>query len=448
VRHGITKQARSLTSIKQQPGKKKQAGLVLLVLVMILVLIASTYYFSTISITEIKVDKLRQTRQVLKKAKQALIEYAVNFPEITGSNRGPGYLPCPDLIDNGISLVNNCKTSGVPNVGRFPWRTLGTGDLRDYSNERLWYAVSENFDYSNSPTVNKINTATTGTISFRNSSNIQLNDGAGIDGIIAVIIAPGETLIRDDGVVQDRSVLTGGPNDPLNYLDNHIISGQDNASFQHNNSVNGFINGELLNGGNVVVNDIVEVITYRDIMTVVEQRVAGEIDNVLNDYFTKCGAYPDAATFTPGVGPYDSVLNLKNGLLPVGDALPLDWDMNHGSYCDLTGVKFPDWVETEEWHLNTYYEYSYTNGSFPLPPLLPNPTPAGTPCSPGIDCLVVNNSVAPIDNKNALIIFAKRITNGVRPSSTLTNYFEIENASLNRTYDKNEPEDYIRVISP
>ncbi|MDH5389032.1 MAG: hypothetical protein OEY06_11375 [Gammaproteobacteria bacterium] len=426
---------------------KNQQGLALLVLVILIILAFVTYSLSGLSLNQVKAEQVKKTRIALKKAKQALLSYAVNYPEITPANRGPGYLPCPDLNDTGVSLVNNCKTGGVPNVGRLPWVTLGVGDLRDSDNEKLWYAVSDNYDYSNSPTVNKINTATTGTITVKDSSNNMIYDGTSLDAIVAVIIAPGEALTRDDGVVQNRSAAN--VNAAIHYLDIHVASAEDNASFQHG-SLDGFIEGEITDGaGNVIVNDQFIVITYGEIMDLIHKRVSGEIGNVINNYFAICNDYPEAALFdATGVGPFNSVALSQQGVLPVGTALPVNWNTGCAA-----GISLPLWVQSEGWHMNTYYQYSYTKAvPLPLPgiPAANCVTPPPAVVAPAVECMTVNNTDLPIDNKRALIIFAGRALAGqVRNAAAgMADYFENENNDGDFVFDAAETEDYVWVIAP
>lgn len=413
---------------------KKQQGLALLVLIIVIVLAFAAYSLSGLSVNQVKTDERMQTSLALNKAKAALLAYAVSFPEITLAARGPGYLPCPDLANNGKSTVNSCKTGGVANVGRLPWATIGSGDLRDGTGERLWYAVSENFDYSNSPTINKINTATLGTITLRNANGVLYN-GASSDAVVAIIIAPGKALTRDDGIIQNRS--TANVNDANHYLDIHVASTEDNATFQHNSTADGFINGEIKDAaGNVIVNDQIVVITYGEIMEHVHRRVARELNNLLNAYLDSCDAYPEASAFDPTKLSYDSD-GLREGHLPLDSALPTDW----GGVC-VAGIApvLPDWLKAEGWHKVTYYAFAYQNA----------PPANGSSCGNGTnpDCMTVNNTNPLVDNAQAILIFAGRDVSGNRPSTNISDYFEGLNNDLDDIYDAGEINDYISVVTP
>ena len=440
---------------------KKQQGLALLVLVVVIALAFITYTVSELSIAKVKVEQIKNTRLALKKAKQALIAYAVNYPK-NHVPRGPGYFLCPDT-DNDGDGETSCN--GPSTVGRLPWRTLNTGDIRDSSNERLWYAVSENFDYTAFPFTGAlprkiINTATRGNITVRDS-NAVIYDGTTIDGVVAVIIAPGATLTRDDNVAQNRS--SANVNNPVHYLD-ISISGEDNADFDQgilggvNN--NGFIQGEILDtAGHIIVNDIIEVITYRDLMGEVHKRVSKEISNLVNDYLTACGAYPEASVFDPAkLGLFDSAgqvaststigAELRNGHLPLGLSLPVNW----GDICTPVFIipsrsaPIPTtWLAAEEWQKVSYYDFAYTNPEFPSPSA--PPLALGIACTVGIDCLTVDT----VNNISALIMFAGRelaIQDRVNTPLSVADYYEVENSNLDDDYDTAESEDYIKVITP
>ena len=85
------------------------------------------------------------------------------------------------------------------------------------------------------------------------------------------------------------------------------------------------------------------------------------------------------------------------------------------------------WFLSNQWYRQTYYAVSpgFAPGGVPLGnPADCNPLP-GTP-----SCLTVNNLPAPINNKQAILVFAGRALNGsTRPSGTLANYLEGQNST-------------------
>lgn len=414
-------------------------------MVIVVALALITFLLSDQSITKVKVDKIKNTQKALRIAKQALISYALNYPK-NHPPRGPGYLLCPDTDNDGDGET---ACNGPSTVGRLPWRTLNIGDIRDSGNERLWYAVSENFDFTAFPYTGTlprkvINTSTRGNITVRDKNNNIIYDGTTIDGIVAVIIAPGESLTRNDGVIQNRS--GANINNPSHYLD--IDSGgEDNVDFDQGTlggtNKNGFIQGEIFDTtNNAVVNDIIEVITYSDIMKQVHKRVSQEISNLINNYFNICEAYPEAATFNPTSVTFVSAglpvpNELQEGHLPLNMANPYNW----GSVCPLGLAPVPvGWLEEERWDENTYYAYAYENA----PPV--NTDTCGNGTNP--PCMIINSATAPIVDAQSLLMFAGRDTSLNRPSAFMMDYYEAENNDLDNVYDADEVNDYIKLITP
>ena len=89
----------------------------------------------------------RASDRALAQAREALLAYAADRP--IDARVGPGYLPCPDLDDDGWAEATCGSLSGhigqEQRLGRLPWKTLGLPDLRDGYGERLWYAVSTRY---------------------------------------------------------------------------------------------------------------------------------------------------------------------------------------------------------------------------------------------------------------------------------------------------------------
>ncbi len=248
-------------------------------------------------------QKRLHDEEVLAIAKAALLQYAYNYPETIG--RGPGRLPCADTDNDGQS---NTDFVQCVSVGRFPFDEiyLGTPELRDSSGERLWYAVSGTFAtnvQNNSAYVAPlakhaggkrfINSDAVGTITIKDQSGATVYDGA-VNGVAAVIIAPGNPILRG-GAIQDRSVNNNddpydltpdtdpGIIDPENYLD--LNGGQDNATLTHLDSNDGFQMGPVLNGQNdIVINDRVVVITSEEIVRVAQKAALQAYRNAVKDY--------------------------------------------------------------------------------------------------------------------------------------------------------------------
>ncbi|HKJ51008.1 MAG TPA: hypothetical protein VKB27_05875 [Gammaproteobacteria bacterium] len=235
-------------------------------------------------------ERYRHNQRVLREAKQALLQYAYNYPQFF--NEGPGRLPCPDVDDNGLEDLTTAACDD--NVGRLPWAEpeLNFYDARDASNERLWYAVSDQFFKLGGGGV--VNSDTAGSITIEDRSGGIIYDGTAT-GVAAVIIAPGPAIDRG-GVAQDRAA---DPNDPVNYLD--LFGAVDNADFV-NASLNGFVMGpiEEIATGTVLVNDQIAVITTDEVIAMAEKAT-------LQAYRDSLQAYSDriSADVAPPTAPWD-----------------------------------------------------------------------------------------------------------------------------------------------
>lgn len=326
--------------------RRKQRGVALLVMLVIMVMGILTFLVSSLSRSALQIERDQKTSEALAQAKEALIGFSVSVNLISGSRR-PGDLPCPDTDNDGISGDATYTTCNLQSqrIGRLPWKTLGLPDLRDGSGERLWYAVSTNFKNSTRTTCTSpgqsgcLNSDTTGTISIFAPDGTQLNDGGGSTGVVAVIIAPGETLQRQDSVSQTRECTVGVDCDttdkctsaspttvpkcnPVNYLDVATVGGntENNASFSDGSSSNGFIQGRIKDSnGNIIVNDQLLVISRDNIMQPIQKRVAAEVKLCLADYASNNNdRYPWAAPITDLGSTYNDSSDVYFGRIPDG----------------------------------------------------------------------------------------------------------------------------------
>jgi hypothetical protein len=278
----------------------------------------------------------RASERALAEAREALIAYAADRP--VNAVVGPGYLPCPDLDDDGWAESTCGSQTGdsgqAERLGRLPWKTLGISDLRDGYGERLWYAVSSKYKGLLNCGVSRAcldmtPAAALGTITVRDSAGAVIHDGTIADasradagGAVAVVIAPGPALARAGGALQSRECAPedcdasgrcsidppqrAGHCNPVNYLDRAPgarYADEDNADFVDRNdnsgrprNANGFIHGPVaLPDGRIAVNDRIAVIAYRDVMPRIMARVALEASHCLRRYASSPenrGRYP------------------------------------------------------------------------------------------------------------------------------------------------------------
>ncbi len=181
-------------------------------LAVVLLLLATAALFAVASL-EVTVSGVfarrdRASDRALAQAREALVAYAADRPINAGV--GPGYLPCPDLDDDGWA-ESTCGSQGgdtgqASRLGRLPWKTLGLPDLRDGGGERLWYAVSSKHKgllncAASRACVDMSPDAAIGTITVRDPGGLLIHDGTSTDlyavergGALAVVIAPGARL--------------------------------------------------------------------------------------------------------------------------------------------------------------------------------------------------------------------------------------------------------------
>ena len=298
-------------NVNVKPGTESGAAL----LAFMLILIVGTSYLlvNKLNANIISVYGDERTRIALYRAKQALIGYAVTFPEtdaLSGTDEidGPGYLPCPDINKSGTAGTS-CSDAGNTTIGRLPYKTLEIEDLRDASGQELWYAISENF--RNNPKLVPLNS--------ESPAKAQLSVDTA-DDIVAVIIAPGGPVgnqSRDPSETDIASEIQQYLEDDNNNLDTAFVtkSGTD-------------------------FNDVVTFITRDELMTAVEKRVLGEVKVALSNYFTDSSAGNNVAYpwLTPFADPKAEFRNLSGTHNGSDNASSLtdtstdftDWDIQTG----------------------------------------------------------------------------------------------------------------------
>lgn len=297
--------------------RRKQRGAALMIMIVILVTGVASALVGALSTTALKNARQETTSNALAQANDALIGRAVS------NNNMPGSLLCPDTDDDGSAELlsgNDCPSY----IGRLPWRTLNLPDLRDGSNERLWYALSASFRDDDS--ARPLNSNTKGTLLVYSADGVTPQTEAGYNAV-AVIFSPGIVLGS-----QTRST-TAEQNSAANYLD--IANGRNNAS----------ASGPFISGNNSeTFNDQLLFITTKNLMPLVEQRVAAEVKRALANYYTVNGYYPWADTVSASAD-YDSNDGYNRGWLP-NNALPVNWA---GTF------RPPQWFFDNQWYKLIYY---------------------------------------------------------------------------------------------
>lgn len=303
----------------------RQRGAIALVLAAACALGVAAALAGALSAPAARLSRDRVSDRALAQAREALVAYAAGRP--IDAIVGPGYLPCPDLDDDGWAEATcgsqNGATGQAQRLGRLPWKTLGLPDLRDGAGERLWYAVSSKPKgllncAHNEACVDMGPAAALGTISVRDATGDFVHDGRIADlreasraGAFAVVFAPGAPLARG-GRAQDRGCAPGlcdaagrcrteppsraAKCDPANYLDHSSL--EDNATFIDRNDAagraangDGFRQGPVREGGALVVNDRLAAIGHADVMPAVMVRIAREAAQCVKSHARLHGTY-------------------------------------------------------------------------------------------------------------------------------------------------------------
>lgn len=466
--------------IRQAPEAipRLQRGAAVLALFLILFVAALAALYPSLSQQTIRLERDQRTAQALAEAKAALIGYALKV-DLTTSAR-PGDLPCPDIDNNGTADgACSAASANFPIIGRLPWKTLGIEELRDGNGETLWYAVSSNFKNNARTTCTSpdtggcLNSDTVGTITLRRNTGVIAHDSTAGTGAIALVIAPGAPLTRQDSVsIQDRGCVIGTNCDasyrcmttpasltPLcnavNFLD--IALGEDNVNFVESNT-NGLIQGPILDAnGNTLLNDQIVAITTDDLIPAMEKRVGREVHNCLTGY-VDANAYnnsrfPYSAQVVAGAANpnYSDSSAVTFGRVPDTTFSRTQTD---GIYTTSFGgifsppLQFPTmgntWpgdcniISNSGWWLNWKEQVFYAVA----PAYRPAPAYTGSfftanPASCG-SCLTANTPTAQVNRRFVVIVAGKMLAGqsrtGNAAKNTLSNYLEGENVNGDTVY--------------
>jgi hypothetical protein len=169
---------------------------------------ALAIFLSSLNRAAVHLERDKVTSAALEKAKAALLGYAATYRD-SHANEVFGYLPCPDLNNDG--MADSCGAKNVSSIGRLPWKTLGLPPLRDGNGECLWYAVSGH--YKNSPKTETLNWDTPGQFTIQDAAGAALSGAA-----VAAILAPHGILAAQDRTAVG-STLCGGNSNAAAYLD-------------------------------------------------------------------------------------------------------------------------------------------------------------------------------------------------------------------------------------
>jgi hypothetical protein len=218
--------------------RSRQSGIALMAMLTLLTLFGLYVFVGQLSATRFLAANTESAAAALAEARDALIADAVSRTSISpGAYYAAGYMPLPDLgslfeggapSEGAVPTLNhtgNSKERSI--VGKFPWKTLGTGALRDQQGECLWYVVSGRF---------KITPKTDAPMNWDTQGQIDIIDGSGAllaSNLAALVVAPGQALDGQSRALGDVAYAEcGGNYDARNYLD----------TFDNTNAVSGQLN--------------------------------------------------------------------------------------------------------------------------------------------------------------------------------------------------------------
>lgn len=368
----------------------RQRGLVALIVLLVL-LLGSIVALYGVSGASVNIDAKREAfnRDVLIRAKTALIEYTVSRDD---PDR-PGAFPCPVPAPSSVNYRGEGQAAiacGAANlIGRLPWKTLGLPELRDADGELLWYAVSAAFSYQQIPNSNFSSAVNSNTQSKLVIETDQVGAPT-INNVAVVIFAAGSPLAAQDRSNTIKTCATTSKKIEAVYCPDNYLEPKGSAN-------NADADGPFARAKkSPTLNDQLEYIVPEDFIPSIEGRIAAHVKQSLAVYFASNGYYPYAAPFDD----YDDAfcgLNVYSGRF--ADSAT-NGGTSSAAYCgkrlDKNGKEIgaedwppsgtpgalPAWFLNNYWHSTMFYAVakSYTNGA-------PRTSP---PCIVPGDCLTLD----------------------------------------------------------
>lgn len=405
---------------------KAQRGYALLLMLVLVTMGVLFTLVSQLSAVGMKWGREYRTHAALLQAKEALIGYAATYRD-THPGEVFGYLPCPDADGDGnaetINNSTNCASSNQVVVGLLPYQTLGLSDLRDSSDECLWYAVSPGYKAGMSK-VKPMNWDSRGQI------RILANDGVTIlvdpingteGGAAAVIFSAGPPLSNNTAGRGSNSSNVCGNNGKTNwraFLESVSFDSTGNSGFDANG--NSTANPLIVTSGtldSISNNDQVAWITPKEIFSRIINRV--DFKNTLNG--SPAGQIDTLANETKVVIEKAMQDDLLATGSPTGNAQPI----NQNGYSQFSGKLIGD-LPTLTLNNSSYQSY-FDNWSDQFRYVVCSNLAAATPCL----------SIAGTTCRGALLFGGQSTSGAPRlstqkppvvlpapPNAYLTNYFE------------------------
>jgi hypothetical protein len=275
----------------------------------------------------------RKTAAALAEVRDALIGWSASRIA-TGAlpNARPGELPCPDANNDGFE-DGSCAAGAI---GRVPWRSLGIPEPKDGSGETLWYAVSGSFRIWNTNS-NPINSDTAGQLTITGT--------APAANVIAIVFSPGTILNGQDRGAGVAACASTGTNITANLCATNYLEGENGDNFADLTYVTA--------AASETFNDTVLPLMRDALFRVVDMRVARELRQSLQGYYTANQFYPLAAALPNNT----ATSNTYRGYVPTavtGCLLTPDLTPYFPGY----GIIAPGdsgWFVNNNWHQHVAY---------------------------------------------------------------------------------------------
>jgi hypothetical protein len=195
----------------------QQRGVALLALLTLLSLFGLYFFVGQLSATQFQMAREEKSAAALAEARQALIDEAVTRVSINDA----GYLPLPDLGERfGVPAEGEASPNFAGNgkdlsvVGKFPWKTMDTGPLRDSAGQCLVVRGLRS-PPEDVPKTDALNWDTLGQIDVINANGAFL-----AVNLAALLVSPGSALDGQSRALADAAYTEcGGNYDARNYLD-------------------------------------------------------------------------------------------------------------------------------------------------------------------------------------------------------------------------------------
>ena len=278
-------ETRSACCRHERQLRRRQQGVALLLVLLIAITLGLAFFFRPGNDDANRFTRERTSEDALTQARDALIGFAATYRDMRPpQDQVFGYLPCPDLDNDGawgvtpdpINYPNlrNCPGAGGQSlIGRVPWKELGIAALRDSANECLWYTVSGRA--KDSPKTIPFNWDTLGQFIVKDADGNTLAGATPHDRPFAVLLAPRNALNGQPRSSAGASEC-GGSNTASDYLEGlgALSAGDTTLVVASANSTNSGTN-----------NDRGLWITNKDIFDRVKARsdFKTDVDTLLND---------------------------------------------------------------------------------------------------------------------------------------------------------------------